>query len=288
MKRNKALPVMLSFTSALCMMFGTTACDKGELSYRETHTEDGEKGYMVRGIGSADGANLVIPSMFNDCPVIGIAENAFIGNPEIQSVVIPEGVTVIEDWAVAHCDNLTSIVIPDSVTSIGDSVFSGCKSLMSILIPESVTSIRDWTFSNCSSLMSILIPDSVTSIGKNAFAGCSSLTSIIIPDSVTGIGEYAFYYCSSLESAVIPDSVTEIGSEAFAFCGSLTEITYKGTKAEWIKITKGSNWARSSGKYSVHCADGTLTIGESQDKDSGVYTAYRSDGDVEGSREELR
>ena len=73
---------------------------------------------------------------------------------------------------------ITTLVVPDSVTSIGNAAFEGCSSLTSITIPDSVTSIGDDAFRGCSSLTSVTIPDSVTSIGIYAFDGCSSLTDV--------------------------------------------------------------------------------------------------------------
>ena len=70
------------------------------------------------------------------------------------------------------CSSLTSLVIPDSVTNIGDYAFSGCRSLTDIVIPDSVTSIGNNAFWNCRSLTGIVIPDSVTNIGKSAFIYC--------------------------------------------------------------------------------------------------------------------
>ena len=114
------------------------------------------------------------------------------------------------------CHFLKSLVIPDSVTNIGDYAFWGCKSLKSLVIPDGVTSIGDCAFYDCESLKSLVIPDSVTSIGKSAFLNCESLKSLVIPDSVTSIGGRAFVGCTSLKSLVIPDSVGNIIGNPFS------------------------------------------------------------------------
>lgn len=148
----------------------------------------------------------------------------FIGCRSLTSLVIPDSVTNIGDYAFWNCRSLTNIVIPNSVTSIGDNAFEYCFSLSNLIIPDGVTSIGDGAFVGCTSLSSVVIPDSVSCIGNNAFWGCESLTDIVIPNSVTSIGESAFYGCSSLTEVVIPDSVTSIGDKAFHTCSSLTNI----------------------------------------------------------------
>ena len=85
------------------------------------------------------------------------------------------------------------------------------------------------------------------------------MSSIVIPDGVTIIGEYAFSYCSGLTSVTIPDSVTSIGYEAFYGCSGLTAINFQGTMAQWQAIEKGSYWDNSTGVYTVHCTDGTIS-----------------------------
>ena len=170
-------------------------------------------------IGCRSLTSLVIPDS-----VTNIGDYAFSGCSSLSSVVIPDRVTSIGDCAFENCSSLTDIVIPDGVTSIGDCAFEGCRSLTDIVIPDGVTSIGDCAFENCFSLTGIVIPDSVTGIGKFAFSGCSSLSSVVIPDSVSCIGSGAFKNCSSLSSLVIPDCVTSIGNYAFAYCKSLTDI----------------------------------------------------------------
>ena len=185
-----------------------------------------------------------------------------------SSFIIPNSVTSIGNWAFSGCSSLTSVTIGNSVTSIGSSAFSGCSSLTSITIENGVTSIGNWAFSDCSSLTSVTIGNSVTSIGDYAFSGCSSLvyneydnglylgneqnkylllikakstdiTSCTINENCKFIYPHAFYGCSSLTIIIIPDSVTSIGYGAFFGCSSLTTVYYKGTQAEWKKISIG-------------------------------------------------
>ena len=115
-------------------------------------------------------------------------------------------------------DLVTSLVIPNSVTSIGNYAFSRCWNFTSVTIPNSVTSIGAWAFSSCSGLTSVTIPSSVTLIGNGAFSYCEGLTSVNIPNSVTSIGKEAFIECWQLTSVTIPNSVISIGDWAFANC----------------------------------------------------------------------
>ena len=144
---------------------------------------------------------------------------------KVENVVIPDGITQIDDYAFELCTQLKTVMIPGSVTSIGDDAFYGCYRLTSITLPNSVTYIGDRAFSGCDSLTSITIPSSVTIIGERTFSYCDKLTSITIPNSVTIIGSAAFRECGSLASITIGSGVTSIGEEAFYNCGSLTSIT---------------------------------------------------------------
>ena len=132
------------------------------------------------------------------------AHRLILDGEEVTSLVIPDGVTSIGNYAFDSCSGLTSITIPDSVTSIGDYAFCGCSGLASVTIPDGVTSIGNSAFRFCSGLTSITILDSVTSIGNNTFENCSGLTSIMIPNNVTNIGRSAFSGCSGLEQLLLP------------------------------------------------------------------------------------
>ena len=148
----------------------------------------------------------------------------------ISSIVIPESVTRINDYAFKDCVKLLSVDIPDLVNYIGLESFYGCSSLSSVSIStNSLTGFGSYAFENCSSLSSINLPESLTSIGYCVFWGCSSLTTIVIPESVTYIDNHAFRNCSSLSSINLPESLTGIGIYAFQNCSSLTSISIPGS-----------------------------------------------------------
>ena len=109
----------------------------------------------------------------------------------------------------------STVVIPDSVTSIGEYALYGCDGLTSITIPfvgEKADGTGETYFGYIfgasyydyneryvpESLKEVIITGG-TRIGYSAFSGCNGLTSIMIPDSVTSIGSIAFSGCSSLQ-----------------------------------------------------------------------------------------
>ena len=230
--------------------------------------------------------DLIIPS---DSNITIIGNGSFYEKYGLTGIVIPEGVTNIDDYAFAWSENLTNVVIPNSVTNIGMNAFNGCYGLTSIVIPEGVNYIGNHAFAVCENLTNVVIPNSVTRTGTDVFADCYGLTSIVIPEGLTSINSRMFYYCENLTNVVIPNSVTSIYPEAFCGCNSLTSIAipkevtsiyneafvncknltsilYNGSVSEWNKINFGSTWFPTNGpsysytpvEYTVYCTDGNI------------------------------
>lgn len=145
---------------------------------------------------------------------------------DITTVVLPDGLTKIGNFAFYQCNNasLTSIDIPSGVTSIGNSAFTNCSHLASVTIPDGVTYIQSSLFNGCTALTSVTIPSTVTNIDAQAFRGCTSLTSITLPEGLKIIDVQAFMGCTNLASVYIPSSVTVIYDQAFSGCSSLTDV----------------------------------------------------------------
>lgn len=116
---------------------------------------------------------------------------------------------------------MTSIVLPESVTTLGDWAFSGCTSLTSMVLPESVTTIDDFAFVGCTSLATLIVfrpppppPPAVADSGPAparltvhpcAFE-CPNLKRVSAPDEVVAALDEPYEACATL--AALPAAVT--------------------------------------------------------------------------------
>ena len=78
----------------------------------------------------------VIPSS-----VIAIGSHALSSTVKMKSVVIPEGVTTVKEYAFNGC-GMESLTLPASITRLGNGAFSGCGYLLDVYAyfnPENVT-----------------------------------------------------------------------------------------------------------------------------------------------------
>lgn len=200
-----------------------------------------EGGYLKSYTGRGDENGVVeIP---DDLGVYYIYPYAFMNNPYITKVVVPDGVIQIMEAAIYGCDNLEEIVLPDScktltqfafgwnpkltkvdlggVNTIGELAFVGCSSLKTIDLSR-VFAIGDNAFRLCDGLETIDL-SSIKSMGFAAFAECTSLKEVITADT-TPIGGYAFMYCDSLQAIEINSKT--IGEFAFFECPNLQSVTF--------------------------------------------------------------
>lgn len=187
---------------------------------------------------------------------VELYSESFSNCPSLKRVVLPEGITDIEDFCFTNCKNLTEVILPNSLEDISHHVLSECDKLERIYIPAGVESIGKEFLSSCPNLKGIIvdpknpyydsrencnaiidsktgqlivgcnstvIPGSVTSIGENAFLG-SGIETIVIPESVTEIGANAFAGCNKLKSVSLPSSITSINNYTFNCCFELSSI----------------------------------------------------------------
>lgn len=200
-----------------------------------------DESYNVVSFGSSafENKNLINVRIPNG--IITIGEFAFHNN-QLTSVLIPDSVLDIEDSAFENNPNLETVVIGNGVINIGASAFTNSTpenpdlkgDLKNLTLGSSVEIIEDYAFLN-NSLTNIILPKSVKSIGDDAFYN-NELTSITIPENVTNLGVYAFgnnklvnivfseglkniseglFSRNSLTNLIIPEGITSIGENAF-------------------------------------------------------------------------
>lgn len=271
-----------------------TSAFQGCTSLESIVVEEGNSKYDSR-----DNCNAVIETATNTLKI------------GLSSTIIPNTVTTIGGGAFEGT-TLKSIVIPEGVTLIDNSAFSDCKSLETVSLPNSLERIYPLAFQN-SNISSISIPAGVKGIGENAFYGCENLSTItvsngnakydsrdncnalietatntilrgssstVIPNSVTTIERNAFRG-SKIAKIVIPASVKNIGQWAFQDCKSLTTVVCKSKSvidvsgllpfdplpnatlyvpAESLEAYKAANeWSKFSNIQPLPYADITIT-----------------------------
>lgn len=109
---------------------------------------------------------------------LNTAHHLYLNDTELINVIVPYGITSMTRtfWSASYIE---SVVLPETITILGDYTFNACSSLNSINIPSLVTKIGSMCFDNCN-LSSIILPAALTSIGNYAFRNNSHLTNITV------------------------------------------------------------------------------------------------------------
>ncbi|MBE6547426.1 MAG: hypothetical protein E7667_00910 [Ruminococcaceae bacterium] len=223
---------------------------------------------------------------------------------KIKKVIIPLGVEKIGSYAFAGLVELEEVVIPHTVTMIDQGAFYGCTSLSKIsymdengeihsdnglkyvkLINqsafentnlngtynlESAVAIASYAFRNCKNLDGIILGKNTVSVGDYAFASNVSLEKLTFEASKTKLGVYAFSGCSSLESVTLNTEVIPTG--LFSGASALTEINlgasiavigeyaFAGTDIDTITIDAANKFFAVRDKYIVNTTGDTLVL----------------------------
>ena len=103
---------------------------------------------------------------------------------ESQSDTIPSGGSA--QGVFQNCTNLKSVILPEWVTTIGNYAFSGCTSLKDTAFLKDVKSIGDFAFQNAGLSGNLVL--NATSIGYKAFINCVNLGPNVCFANVATIG----------------------------------------------------------------------------------------------------
>jgi hypothetical protein len=159
-----------------------------------------------------------------------IGSSAFAFCESLESVKLPAGIVMIEDYAFMKCTNLNKINFPSELISIGVGAFIETN-LTEVVLPRTIESIGTRIFYRCLDLKSVEILGSIKTIPEEAFLNCFNLTTVKLPTSITRIEKGAFYICQNLQSVGVLNRVTTIGKDAFKECNNIRLTCYKGSLA---------------------------------------------------------
>ena len=160
-------------------------------------------------------------------------------NEVTTELVLPDTLEEIGPWGLAGMSKVESVVIPDSVTKLDDKAFYGCVNLKTVKLPAGLKEIPYGCFEACG-LTELSLPEGVERIGGRAFSvkntsfssGSESVKqSYIEPNTIiTEItpSQDLPYIEQYYTDVVIPASVKEIGINAFCGCRRLKNITLEG------------------------------------------------------------
>lgn len=173
----------------------------------------------------------------------------FEDNVALGSIILPSGMTKINNPGFTGCTNLTSVTLPETLETIGGKAFQGCSSLKSIIIPNSVTSISDSAFDSCTALTYVKLPDGITALDASTFRDCTALPTVTVPASVATINKTCFQNCRALAEITLlnPDAVVEISGDTLENVGtSVAEGTTKKLRVPAAlaeQYQSDSNWS---------------------------------------------
>ena len=89
---------------------------------------------------------------------------------------------------------MKSVILPETVVSIGNYAFYGCYYVNQIYLPDGITYIGDFAFYDCKKISELILPEQLVKIGEYAFGSCYGLNTVVLKNNLTIIENNAFPY----------------------------------------------------------------------------------------------
>ncbi len=158
----------------------------------------------------------VVPSELDGYKVTTICEDAFLANDKTEEILISEGITTIESYAL-YCKNAKKFTFPTTLKEtdsfiVGGVVPDGTK----IIIQSGMKVLPSEFMQQIKGKFEVILPDTVEEIGAFAFKW-SDITKINL-ENVKLIRSSAFRECQYLKEANL-ENVEYLGSNVFYECG---------------------------------------------------------------------
>ena len=153
-----------------------------------------------------------------------------------ETVVIPEEVTRVGNWAFSDNLAIKKIVLGESITDIYSTAFNGCSNVVEYEVSE-----RNSTYCSIDGIIFTkdmkklvefpggrggvyTVPEGVEEIGFGAFYKNAGISEVHLPESLSAIRLCAFSYCDGMKHIHIPANVIELDC-AETFGSNMESIT---------------------------------------------------------------
>lgn len=182
---------------------------------------------------------------------ISIVSSKAIASPTIKTIVIPDGVIKIEDFAIISCTNLESIYIPPSVEYLSffalsnfnyrniiisdqNKFFKTDKYGFVYTIDENRNAISLFASPNKNKVKNLVIEDSVVSVNDFAISCCDFLETVVFSKHLKRIGFWGVKENKKLKAITLYPEIEYISPGAF-YETNIEIVRFMGTKEEWQK-----------------------------------------------------
>lgn len=188
----------------------------------------------------AKSLNFTIPSSVR---VIGAG--AFAGS-DMTKIVIPEGVTSIEDNAFNHCTKLKKVSVPSTLTHVGVSAFEDTPFMESL--PKGMNYLGKVAFTYVGTMpqnSTLDIREGTVEIAERAVCDQDGLVAVKVPLSVKRICRSAFENCENILSIATLSSDCHVEVMALADAKSWLQVKFEGDRSRYCQ--PGDNIVCASG-----------------------------------------
>lgn len=188
--------------------------------------------------------------MFREYTVRGIGHHAFFNCQGLDRVVLPEGISYIDNQAFSRCFYMTEINLPSTLQRIADSAFEYCEDLTSVRIPAGVSDFGYAVFYGCKGIAAYEVEEGNTLLkagDEGALlsadgtilvqypAGRTSAT-YTIPSGVKQLTDYGFSPAPYLAEVTIGPDVEDVPAATFAEAAVLESIAVDGANTRLREI----------------------------------------------------
>lgn len=177
-----------------------------ESGYRLTLSSKSQQYNKITRCNIIDEKVITVPEFIDGTEIQEIGPLCFMGNKEVETIILPESIKQIDEWAFANCPNLKTVIAP-SVETCGRYAFYQCDNLVNVEIPN-VTVANTGMFKNCTKLESAKL-GTLTEIDNHAFYGCENLKLVKTTKDDISFAVNTFKNCDNLTIATPKGSVME-------------------------------------------------------------------------------